>query len=112
MQVHVTFRNTEATDALKNYAVNKLQRVSRLLIKPEEAQVVLAVEKFRHTAEFVVNANGERFVSVEQSKDMYEAIDLALDRLENQLRRYKDRYRDHKGDGPPEGVVDGDSGAN
>ncbi len=98
MQVHVTFRNAEATPALKNYATQKLQRVAKLVVKPEKAQVTLSVEKFRHTAELIVSGNGERFVSTEQSKDMYEAIDLAVDRLESQLRRYKEKFHSHKGD--------------
>lgn len=98
MHVTVTFRNTEPTEALKQYATQKLQKLKKVLIKPEEAHVVYTVEKFRHHVELIVTANGERFVCNEESKDMYEAIDLALDRMENQVRRYKEKLRHHKGE--------------
>jgi len=98
MHVTVTFRNSEATEALKTYASQKLQKLKKVMIKPEEAHVTYTVEKFRHQVELIVHANGDRFVCKEESKDMYEAFDLAIDRMEQQLRKYKDRARQHKGE--------------
>ncbi|MCK6526263.1 ribosome-associated translation inhibitor RaiA [Myxococcota bacterium] len=98
MHVTVTFRNAEPTEALKQYASQKLLKLKKVLIKPEEAHVIYSVEKFRHHVELIVSANGERFVCNEESKDMYEAVDLALGRIEVQLRRYKERVRQRKGE--------------
>ena len=51
MQTSVTFKNLDSSDTLKSYVQEKLDRFDRLLDNPAEANVVLSVEKFRHSAE-------------------------------------------------------------
>ena len=51
MQVLVTFRHMEATDALRQYAEHKVARVYKLMRRPIEAHIVLSVTKRRHVAE-------------------------------------------------------------
>lgn len=98
MQVTVTFRHMPATDALRDYAADKLTHVVEKYFQPNdlEAHVVLSVERFWHIADFTLGLHGTTVKVEERSEDMYSSIDLAMDKVERQVRRYKDKLRNHK----------------
>lgn len=96
MEMTFTFRNLEATEALKTHALDKLKRLDKYLIKPTKAHVIFQVERFQHLVEVTVNANGIQYVSHEKSEDMYTSIDKAIHKLERQLKKYKERIKNHK----------------
>ncbi len=96
MQTSVTFKNLDPSDHLKSYVGDKLDRFDRFLDNPAEANVVLAVEKFRHIAE--INISGDRLsiVGKEETVDMYSAIDMVLDKLEKQIKKNKEKTRERR----------------
>ncbi len=97
MQVAVSFRHLETSEALRQYATDKLEHiVTKYIQEPTDAQVILAVEKFWHIAKLTLKIHGLTVKSEEKSEDMYSSIDLALDKLERQLRRYKDKIHTRK----------------
>lgn len=96
MQISVTFRHIDPSDALKAYALEKISRVKKYLEEPIEAHVILKVEKFRHIAEVSIDANGLRFNGTEQTDDMYSSIDRLADTLEGQVRKTKEKVRRRK----------------
>jgi putative sigma-54 modulation protein len=77
----------------------KLDRLDKYLDNPAEANVVLAVEKFRHIAE--INIAGDRLTIIgsEETNDMYSAIDMALDKLEKQIKKSKQKIRERRSAG-------------
>lgn len=96
METTFTFRNLEASDALKTHTLDKLQKLDKYLIKPEKVHVIFHVERFQHIVEVTLNANGLPYVSHERASDMYASIDGALAKLERQLKRYKEQLKRHK----------------
>jgi putative sigma-54 modulation protein len=96
MQTSVSFRNLEPSEHLKAYVSEKLNRFDKLLDNPASAGVVLVVEKHRHIAE--VNITGDRLTinGKEETGDMYSAIDMVLDKLEKQIKRSKQKIREHR----------------
>lgn len=96
MQVSVTFRHMEPSDTIKGYVEQKLARLGKLFYKTAEANVVLSAEKHRHRAE--INLKGDRtlITSVQEKEDMYEAIDLALDKIQKQVKKYKSKLQERK----------------
>ncbi|NOQ42366.1 MAG: ribosome-associated translation inhibitor RaiA, partial [Desulfuromusa sp.] len=98
MQIAVTFRHMESSDAIRSYVEEKLARVKKYIDEPIDAQVVLSVQrKINHRAEVVMVAKGLTMKSTETKEDMYAAIDLMVDKIERQLKRYKDKLKKHKG---------------
>ncbi|MCD6580323.1 MAG: ribosome-associated translation inhibitor RaiA [Desulfuromusa sp.] len=98
MQIAVTFRHMESSDAIRSYVEEKLARVKKYIDEPIDAQVVLSVQKkINHRAEVVMVAKGLTMKSTETKDDMYAAIDLMVDKIERQLKRYKDKLKKHKG---------------
>lgn len=96
MQIATTFRHMEASDALKSYVEEKLARVQKYIDEPINVQVFLTVEKIRHIAEITITAKGITIKASEETNDMYAAVDAVLDKIERQLRRYKEKIKEHK----------------
>jgi len=86
----------DSSDALRSYAEEKLERVKKYIDEPIVAQVFLTVEKIRHAAEVTITAKGITIKAAEETNDMYAAVDAVIDKIERQLRRYKERLKAHK----------------
>ncbi len=99
MQVSVTFRNTEAEDWFKDYVNDRLSKIRKYLDKPLEAHVILTVEKFRNIAEVNLLAKGINLNGKEEAKDMQLAFDSVIDKIEKQLKKHKEKVRNHKENG-------------
>ena len=93
MQTSVTFINLDPSEALKSYAQEKLDRFDRYVDNPAKANVVLTVEKFRHIADINISADGFVVNGHEETSDMYSAIDMALDKIEKQIKKNKKKYK-------------------
>jgi putative sigma-54 modulation protein len=93
MQTAVTFKGLDPSDALKAYVSGKLDRFDRYLSSAAEANVVLKVEKFRHSAEIHISGGRVGVTGSEETDDMYSAIDMVLDKLEKQIKKSKQKHR-------------------
>ena len=96
MDISVTFRHLESTDALRDYAREKVSRIKKYVGTPADVAVVLSLEKHRHQAEITLNTNGITVNAKDVTEDMYAAIDLAVDKLERQVKKHKEKIKDHK----------------
>ena len=93
MDITVTFRHMEPTEGLKTYAEEKVSKINKILDSPSEAHIVLGVEKFRHMADVTFSVNGARIKAVEETGDMYSAIDRVMDKIETQVKRHRSKIR-------------------
>ncbi len=94
VRVSVTFRHTQPTDALKRYVEEKLHKIGKYFFSPLEAHVVLSVDsKDRQVAEMTLQARRLTLHGREETVDLYSAIDLVMDKIEQQIRKYKSKTR-------------------
>ena len=78
MKCSVTFRHMKPSDPIREYAEDRIDRITRLIDRGGEAQVVLSVEKHLHVAHIEFLTEGAlRIRSIEKSEDMYGSIDTA-----------------------------------
>ncbi|HVM90794.1 MAG TPA: ribosome-associated translation inhibitor RaiA [Verrucomicrobiae bacterium] len=96
MHVNITARHLRLTPAIAEYVQKKLEKAKRYFDQLIRVQVILDVEKERHIAEIVIHAAGRTVTAKEESSDLYAAIDLASDKVDEQLRRYKEKRRVHR----------------
>ncbi len=96
MQLSVTFRHMDPSEALKTYVQERTTRLTKYIDRPLDSQVTLTVQKFRQIADVVINADGIRIAGQEAHEDMYAAIDLVMDKIERQVKKYKGKIRNHK----------------
>lgn len=99
MEPHFTFRNIESTEALKDHASEKLAKLEKYHLKHDSVHIIFTLENHLHNAEVTISGlgNGEQLVGHASSEDMYNSIDQAVSKLEQQVRKRKDRLRHHKG---------------
>lgn len=94
VKVSVTFRHTQPTEALKRYAAEKVHKIGKYFYRPLEAHVVLSVDsKNRQLAEITLQARRLTIHGREETEDLYSAIDLVMDKVEQQIRKYKTKLR-------------------
>ena len=94
MQVNLSGHHVELTPALRGYVTKKLARVLRHCDRVIDVQCTLTVEKLRQQAESTVHLAGTSIHAAAVHEDMYAALDLLADKLDEQVRRYKERVRD------------------
>jgi putative sigma-54 modulation protein len=97
MNLNITFRHLDPAESLKNYAREKVERVNKYLDKAGEAFVVLSIERHLHCADIRIHSGNFLLRGRERSEDMYASIDLAMDKIERQLKRYKEKIKTHHG---------------
>ena len=96
MSVHISFRNLDSTEALKNHVETRVERITRLLNYPVEIHVILEVNKLIQNVEVTCHAEHKPLVATGSSENMYESVDLAVSRLETQLKKERDYKKGHK----------------
>jgi len=89
MQITFSFRNVDSSDAVRNYATDKVARLQKFLRAPLTADVTISMERHLHVVDISVTADGGRFAGREESDDMYSSIDLCLDKIDRQVREAK-----------------------
>ncbi len=99
MQINFAFKHMETSPALREYAESKVfERISKFVTKPITAQVTFSVDRHNHHAHCAVNGGDGFHVQVEHtSDDMYASVDRMVDKLAAQLKKHKEKLKDHKG---------------
>ena len=97
MQISVTGRHVDVTDALKNYVDSKFERLARHFDHVINVHVILTVEKLRRRAEATINVNGAKVFADAVHEDMYAAIDGLIDKLDRQVIKHKEKKSDYRG---------------
>ena len=96
MVTHMTFRHMEATNAIKEYTENKLEKVKKFVQEPLDAHVVFSKERFQYLVEINLSGNKIDIHAEDRNEDLYAAIDLVMDKIEKQLRRLRDKKKQKK----------------
>jgi putative sigma-54 modulation protein len=110
MRLQVKGKNVEVTDAIHDYAERKFGKLARQLADPTQVELELAVERNpsiadNHVAEATIWTKGPVLRAREASGDMKASIDLLVEKLERQVKRYRQKRRhEHerheRGNGP------------
>ncbi len=94
MNLNITFRHIEPTDALKDYVQKRLSKIRRHLNRTlVEVNAILGMENRKstpiHFAEIVLYVNRDTLRSKVTDPDLYKAVDGVIDKLERQVKKYK-----------------------
>lgn len=95
MNLNISGHHVDLTDALSDYVRTKMRRVERHFDHVIDAEIVLEVEKLRHKAEATLHLSGATLHAEAVESDMYAAIDVMIDRLDRQTRKFKEKLTDH-----------------
>jgi putative sigma-54 modulation protein len=96
MNISITARGGKASDRLKKYVMEKLSKKPRVYEGVIDADVILSYEKLTQIVEIKLKVYNRTIIVREKSDDIFKSIDLAVDNCERQIKRFKERRRDHK----------------
>ena len=96
MQINISAKGTELTEALKEYAKKKLSKIEHFFGNIQKIEIELEVEKvkedsMRQIAKVNVWVAGQILHATEASESMYSSIDMIIDKLDQQIKKYKDK---------------------
>jgi len=95
MNVSITTRGYKAPERLKSYLVDKLKRLTRFEDQIMDIDAIFSYEKLDQVVEFKVNLRKKQFIVKERSEDIFKSIDLAIDNVERQITKIKEKIREH-----------------
>jgi len=95
MKINLSGHHIDITDSLRDYVNSKMERLERHFDNVTDVHVVLTVEKTRHNAEATVHHAGSSVFADAEQADMYAAIDSLVDKLDRQVKKHKEKLKDH-----------------
>ena len=100
-------RNIDVTDAMRNYAEEKLEKLDRFSDQIVDAKVVMSYDHQHHAGEparveVQLNVPNGIVRAEEAGQDSYAAVDKVVDKLERQLKRFKGRMLAKRHEDSPE----------
>jgi putative sigma-54 modulation protein len=106
VRLQVKGKNVEVTDSIREYAEEKLSKLGRQLADPTRVELELAVERNpsisqNHVAEATIWTKGPILRAREASADHKASIDQLVDKLERQVKRYREKRRSRRTQQPP-----------
>jgi len=100
VNVSVVARHMDVTEAMRSYAEEKVGKLPRLFNGLQSVTITFDLEAGHNLVEIVAaGKHRSTFVARQQGEDMYACVDQCMHKMEQQLRRHKDRVRDRQG--PP-----------
>ncbi len=93
--INVTGRHVLVTEAMKNYALEKISKIERFSHRIIDVNVIMDIQKLQHRVDILCWVDNLKLKSSAYSEDMYASIDKAVDKMTEQLRRHKTRVQDH-----------------
>jgi putative sigma-54 modulation protein len=107
MKVRIEERHMEQSDALREYAIQKSESLQKFFDGIISVEVTMDVEKERRLVTVFAHLINKKVAKASaESDDMYVSIDSAMDKLERQLKKIKEKLKDkHKGEIDDDGSV-------
>jgi putative sigma-54 modulation protein len=93
--IHIDGRHVQVTDAMKEYALTKLSKIERFHAHIMDIHVTMDIQKIEHSVSIVVKSDHFKIKSHATSSDMYASIDQAVDRLQKQISKWKEKIQEH-----------------
>lgn len=91
MQLSISGRHIDVTDALKDYVTGKVTKLERHYDHITNIHVVLSVDKLDQKAEATAHVSGAELFADAVSQDLYAAVDMLVDKLDRQVIKHKEK---------------------
>ncbi len=102
VRIDLTDRHAQHADSVKDYAREKVEKLTRFFDGVQHIEIVLDREHEEHSVEVIVSANHHmHFVGHATNSSVMACIDRVVDKLERQVVKAKERLKDHhRGESP------------
>lgn len=95
MKFQIKFKSIDHSQALSDYAVDKLSRLEKYEVKPVRIHLTFSMVRHQKVAEVYFQGVQSSFRAKATGNDFHECLNLVLDKLERQLKREKAKVQEH-----------------
>jgi putative sigma-54 modulation protein len=95
MNIQITGHQIDLTEAINTFVTEKFAKLVRHVERITDIVVVLGVEKLIQTAEATIHVPGDTIHAKADGDDVYSAVDKLIDKLDKQLKKYKEKLTAH-----------------
>ncbi|MBI4115888.1 MAG: ribosome-associated translation inhibitor RaiA [Candidatus Omnitrophica bacterium] len=96
MEIRITGKKTEVTEAIKEWVFRKVSKLEHYAPRLVESHVIIKREKYLYIAELtLLGSHLHVYGEGKDKENLYTAIDTACRKVATQLRKYRERIRDH-----------------
>lgn len=95
MNINIIGRHLEITPALKQHIENKFIKIKNHFKDVLDVKFILSVEKVHSLVDATIRLPHLDINAKSIDEDMYKAIDLVINKLDRQVIKYKEKYKDH-----------------
>ncbi len=96
MKLNIAGLHLQTGDSLQAYCEEKMQTLKKYFDQVIEVDLSLREEHEHHYAEVTVIASGVNLRALGDGTDFFKAVDVAEQKLERQLKKYKGRLKKHR----------------
>ena len=95
MNLNINGHHLEVTPAIRNYVIEKLDRVKKHFGDVIDGPVTISVVKLVQRADVTLHVRGKDIHAESSHENLYAAIDALADKLDRQVLRHKDKLTNH-----------------
>jgi len=95
MKLIITGRHFEISEALRKYIEMKFEKIMNHFDHVIDAKFILSVEKLSNIVDATIHLPHLDINAKSIHEDMYKSIDLVIHKIDRQVLKYKDKYKDH-----------------
>lgn len=92
MRVNFTARHYKPSQRLKEYAQNEVMSLEKVYDGIIDCDIILDYQKDIQICEVIITVHGSKLTITEKTDDIYKSIDLAVQKMERQLIKYKEKH--------------------
>jgi len=98
VQVRFSFKQIPSSERLKTYTEQKVRKmIEKFVTKPIEAHITFSTDRHLQNAHCAISGGDGFNIQAEAScEDVYGSVDNLMDKLRVQLKRHKEKIKDHK----------------
>ncbi len=96
MRIQITGRGIEVPDDVASYAEDKFGKLDKYFNGIQSAQVIFSSQKNNRSCEVTIHASGKIIRAENKGSEFKESIDIVAEKLERQIRRYKEKFQTRK----------------
>jgi len=97
MKIHLVARKIKLNQPIKDFIEARLTKLTEFVDNIVWAQVIVSVEKKIYGAEVIAHAGHQTMKASAESDELYPAIDKAMTKMESQVKKYKEKFSEHRG---------------
>jgi putative sigma-54 modulation protein len=94
MNLQLTGHHVDITPSIRDYVVSKLERINRHFEQVIDVNVIMTVQKLDQKIEATVHLSGKDIHVACHDEDMYAAIDGLVDKLDRQIIKHKEKFKE------------------